>query len=232
MKKFFKESSDPAPDPAELPPPPYSQSEIPVQNNQPPLQPLPPHKTAESSTYPPQAHHTQSPSRVLHVCYDKWHLSPARILDSDKATLLYTTKLRSWKPHLRIYVASPTTADSTSVGSVSFHEFSSGIEANVHDVSMTLNSRGIFKCGHTYSSPAFGGACLTWKRQHHSFDLVCLDEREVPIARLCFSCWSWSKLGRLELMSPDVASGPAMEEMLVTGLAMMENFMVLRYGVA
>lgn len=228
MKKAFKDFSEPAQEAAVIPPPPYPQTQPPIYNNiQPPLQPAQPHGEATSSAYPPQPHHTQSPPRVLHVWFDKWHVNPIRVLDSDNATALYTVRLKATKPHLRVRAASSTTGITT-IGTVSFHNLSSRIDATVHDASMTLNSRGILKSGHTYSSPALGGACLTWKRQHHSLDLVCLDEREAPVARFCFSNWSWSKGGRLELLGPDVASGAAMEEMVVTGMAMMENFMVMR----
>jgi hypothetical protein len=80
-----------------------------------------------------------------------------------------------------------------------------------------------------YSSPAGGSASMRWKSQGHNLDLVCLDEREVPIARLHFSNWSMYKCGKLELIGPMANDGGSvMEEIIVTGLAMAEYALAIR----
>lgn len=215
-------SSDLASDAGTIPPPPYRQGENPPRDTS---GLFPPEKeNAVSSPYPPQPHHTQAAARVLHVWYDGWHISRVRVLDTDNATPLYTIRMKITKPHLVIESAS---AGST-IGTVSFHTLSNRIDATVHDSSTTLTCRGLFKNGHTYPSPALGGATLTWKTQGHSLDLVCLDEGGVAIARFCFSNWSLRKAGRVELMGPQAASGALMEEIIVTGTAMVEYSVALR----
>jgi hypothetical protein len=70
---------------------------------------------------------------------------------------------------------------------------------------------------------------MRWKSQSHNLDLVCLDEREVPIARLHFSNWSMYECGKLELIGPMANdSGAVMEEIIVTGLAMAEYVLAIR----
>jgi hypothetical protein len=57
--------------------------------------------------------------------------------------------------------------------------------------------------------------------QSHKLDLVCVDERDVAVARFCFANWSLRKCGMLEMFGREVES-EGVEELLVTGLAVVQ----------
>jgi hypothetical protein len=58
--------------------------------------------------------------------------------------------------------------------------------------------------------------------QSHKLDLVCVDERDVAVARFCFANWSLRKCGMLEMFGREVESEGVEEELLVTGLAVVQ----------
>lgn len=203
-----------APDLLDAPPPSYpeaqSQSPIPIDNQGPP--------SRENPAYPPLPHHTQAPSLTLHVRYESWRTNDVRILDADGATTLYTLKLQLRKPQMTIDAASAT----ATIGTVTFPFLTSRIETTVHDSPITLTSLGLLKKGHAWSSPALGNAAMTWKTKSRNLDLVCSDAQGVMVARFDFPNWGLRKVGKFEMFGSEVTRGAVLEEILVTGLAMVE----------
>jgi hypothetical protein len=179
-----------------------------------------------ASPYLLQPHHVQATTRTLHIYYDDWKVSSVRIMDTDKRVELFKVKLQLKKPHLSI--ASARTG--TTIGTATYHSFTSRIDITVHGSPISMTPCGTLgRKGHEYSSPARGSANMRWKYQNHNLDLVCLDEREVPIARFHFSNWSMYKCGKLELIGPTGnEDGAVMEEIIVTGLAIAEYVLTMR----
>ncbi|KAI9842411.1 MAG: hypothetical protein M1837_007156 [Sclerophora amabilis] len=198
-------------------PPPYSQNPHPAPHD---VQNARPGETTGASAYPPQPYHTQATTRTLHVYYEDWKVGNVRILDDDNVTELFLVKSRLRKPHVSI--VSCRTGDT--VGTAIYHSLTSRIDATVRGSPISMTPRGTFgRKGHAYSSPACGGANMRWAGHFRDLDLVCLDEREIAIARFHFSNWALRKYGKLELMGPTANDGGAvMEETVVTGLAMAE----------
>ncbi|KAL8652300.1 MAG: hypothetical protein Q9210_002758 [Variospora velana] len=153
-------------------------------------------------------------SRTLHVYYDCSNAANARIVDSDKTTTLWLFRVRTKKPHLTISSAVPAAAI---LATATYHDFSSRIDVIIRGAPITLSSRGAFKKGHTYQSPALGGATLTWKSQNFFTYLVYVDGKRAVLAQFHFKSWSLKKYGSLELLRPDLMSGYLMEEVVVTG---------------
>ena len=62
-----------------------------------------------------------------------------------------------------------------------------------------------------------------WKRDGiFSLDILCLDENEKILARFDYSTWAVSKVGKFEI-GPAVANrGRSVDEIIVSGLAMVE----------
>jgi hypothetical protein len=147
-------------------------------------------------------------------------------MDTDNMTELFKVKLQLKKPHLGI--ASARTG--ATMGTVTYHSLTSRIDTTLHGSPISMTPCGILgRKGHVYSSPARGNANMRWKLQSHNLDLVCLDEREVPITRFHFSNWSMYKCGKLELIGPTANDGGAvMEKIIVTGLAMAEYVLAMR----
>ncbi|KAI4142053.1 MAG: hypothetical protein LQ341_003327 [Variospora aurantia] len=202
------------------PPPPYTRTQA-----QPQAYPLFNEKPPIPSTLMFRPQQAPPSSRTLHVYCDRSNAANARIVDSDKTTTLWLFRVRMRKPHLTISSAVPTAAI---LATATYHDFSSRIDVVMRGVPITLSSRGAFKNGHTYQSPALAGATLTWKSQNFLTDLVCVDDKGVVLAQFHFKTWSLTKYGSLELLRSDLTSGYLMEEVVVTGMAMVEHEMALR----
>lgn len=70
---------------------------------------------------------------------------------------------------------------------------------------------------------------MTWKGGKSSFELLCLDGDEVAVARFLFSRWSVKKCGSLEILDTEAEGGGFMDVIVVTGLALVENVLALRF---
>lgn len=74
-----------------------------------------------------------------------------------------------------------------------------------------------------YSSPAHRGAKVIWTTPGHSLDLLCLDERDIVIARFSFNESSPHKGGKLVITGTTAMDKRVLEEeIVVTALAMAE----------
>ena len=172
------------------------------------------------SVYPPGPLHTQATTRTLHFYYETWRENSMSVTDSDKSTVLYVAKIRVRKPHMTFQ--RPTTNADLAI--VSFHILSSRIEITLHGQSVLLNSKGMFKNGYSFVSPTFRNETMTWKRDNCSTDIamVCVDGADVPVARIAACNWSVKKLGKMELFGPKAQSGDTLDEIVVTGLAVLQ----------
>ena len=146
-----------------------------------------------------------------------------QILDSDKTTPLYNIEIHTMsKPHVTVHSA---TNPARVIGTATFHHFSSRIDVVVHGHAITLESRGPFKSGCKYVSPAAQGASRVWKSEgvFSGSDMVCLDGREQIVARFEASTWAVKKAGKFDLGPSVRENGPAMDEVVVVGVAMLED---------
>lgn len=109
----------------------------------------------------------------------------------------------------------------TPIATVIFHTLHSRIDTIIHDSLITMTTHLSFKSVYTYASPALQGATLSWKSRNTTFDLECVDEKGVVVARFHFSRLSMKKAGRLELVDVRVCDdgNVLLEELMVTGLA-------------
>ena len=67
---------------------------------------------------------------------------------------------------------------------------------------------------------------LTWTVKSRNLDLECSDDSGIRVARLHLG-WSLRKTGKIEIFGAEVARGAVMEEIMVTGLALMEYYLGL-----
>jgi len=173
------------------------------------------HLAQSSSKYPPQPYHAQSPSRTLQVEYPSWKSSGVSVIDSGTGTtVLSTTGMRIRKPHMTF------TSPEGELGTATFHTFSPKIDFQVRGQSFTVNYKWAAKRELRHASPSFNGQ---WKSRSyfHAFDFECLDENSMPLARFSSKSWALKKVGAIELFGK-ASSGPVMDEILVTGLAIAE----------
>ena len=146
-----------------------------------------------------------------------------QIIDSDKVTLLYDIKANtgsffSSKPHMRI-TNGMTGAE---VGSVTFHNMTSDIDHVIHGQQVSFDRPGMFTTQHQFQSPTTR-QIISWKRDgmFSGGDLKCVNEAGELYALFEISLWAMSKDGKLEL-GPGI-QGPFMDEIIVSGIASMEQ---------
>jgi hypothetical protein len=173
-------------------------------------------KAYENATYPPLPYHTQAPSRTLRVQYQGWMRNEIRIRDENNTTTLYNVNIQLSKPHITIDSASKAT-----IGTVMLPSLSNTIKTTVHDSPITLTSIGLLKNGHRWSSPTLGKVDMIWKTQKN-LDLSCLDAQGLKVAQFSFPNWNLREVGKLELFGSEMAEAAVVEEILVTGLGMIE----------
>ncbi|KAG8528782.1 uncharacterized protein KY384_006470 [Bacidia gigantensis] len=194
-----------------------------MQASDPTSKPLPnqmqPSEAISPEVYPPQSHHQPVTSRVLHLHHDGSPFSKSKtVYDVDEKIPLYAIDLHRFeKPQIVIRSA----ATSKTIGEVTFTMLPRKVTIAMQGVSFELKSRGMFKSGYTYTSPAAQSKMLTWEKESlGSADLVCTDDKGLAVARLDVSMFSRSKRAKLELVG--ATDGPLMEELLVTAFAYSE----------
>ena len=151
-------------------------------------------------------------------------------------TVVYTARLHSYHhPHVEVTTpdrslnlkgrpldaAAPPTP--TPLATIDYHALKSSIQLTLPTgVPVTLTSRGWFKAGYYWSSPARDGETLTWRGCTNG---ILEDSKGRPLARVKRTEWAWEKMGRVEVM-PEVAAevgGELKMEILITALAMIEG---------
>lgn len=170
--------------------------------------------------YPPHPSHARISLRSFEVQFANWtstHISVIEVGTLD--TTLYTADLNIQKPHL-IFRRGST---ESTVATANLSYFTPDIEVCVNGHSTTLRVEKSQEMQTFYESPALNQACLSWRNRNISstFDFECLDENSDLLARFsAHSAWNKTRVGQLELFGARVADGAAMDEVVVTGLAL------------
>jgi hypothetical protein len=173
-------------------------------------------KSYDNPGCPSLPYHSQTPSLTLRVQYQSWMRNEVRIRDVNNTATLYNVNIQLSNPHITVHSTSKA-----AVGTVVLPFLSSTIKTTVHDSQITLTSKGLLKNGHKWSSPSLGKIDITWKTQKN-LDLVCLDAQGVKLALFSFPNWSLRESGTLELFGSEMVEALVVEEILVTGMAMIE----------
>lgn len=193
----------------------------------PPYTPDPIHTAATNSTSAPPSYDTPAnlppPPLLLHVYHSGVTHHNIQILGPDKTTILYTVEQHSLrKPHLTVYKADTGIV----VGTVTFRSISRTIQIVLHNNPIALTAKGIFTSAYGWTSLATTAAGtpmrFTWKSVHNlaGGDLICLDQQGYACSKYNASSFALTKAGKFEI-GPSV-TGILMDEVIVTGLAMLE----------
>ena len=177
-------------------------------------------------TIPAAMNDTTPPKRTLHVYFEGLLHRKMHILDSDKATELYTSEqnsggLFSEKPHIKVF--NPNSK--SQIGDVTYHAFSRQIDTTIHSKDIRLESSGFFTVAHSFKTSS--GSTVVWKKDgtFSRGDMLCVDEAIKDPAKGTLAKFDWnhlstSKNGTLELVP--VVQGILLDEVVVTFLAMYE----------
>ncbi|OJJ37044.1 hypothetical protein ASPWEDRAFT_38680 [Aspergillus wentii DTO 134E9] len=126
------------------------------------------------------------------------------------------------KPHL---IFKSAQNDST-IGTSTFHTFSINTDYEVHGKKGILEAQRRFKTHYTYDSYAFSDTdspvTMTWTSNCglKTWNFVCVDEQQMPVARFSANVWAVRKMGNIEFMGERAYSDAVRDEIVVTGLSL------------
>ncbi|OKL57907.1 hypothetical protein UA08_06420 [Talaromyces atroroseus] len=182
------------------------------------------------SPYPPQSYHMQAPLRTLKAEYTKWTLTGLRVYDATTSENLYEAKIKWMKSSMAFTKPGSTDPFAT----VKFHTFTPRWDIQFDGMaSFTVPLKGKLNYKGMHTSLALQNSRLTWKCKYHlsTMDLDCRDERSVMIARMQANVWKYKKICSIEFFDGESSvHGPIMDELVVTGLAMLEYVLMVNPG--
>ncbi|OAX79476.1 hypothetical protein ACJ72_06207 [Emergomyces africanus] len=170
--------------------------------------------------------------------------------DDPQSTPIYIVHYRATKPHLIFKFATDDTAFATG----SLHAISIDADCEIRSRHFALKALKRFKTEYTHLSYAFsnnnggasndnnGGAVpeparMTWTSTcgFKTWDFICFDENQMPVAKFSANVWGVKKIGYFTFMGSNIPSACAIghisdevrEEIVVTGLTLF-YCMVLR----
>lgn len=160
-----------------------------------------------------------------------WYNFKGRIYDDSKTgeEPLYIAdfaKLR--KPHA-VYKR----ADNAQViGTGTLHFFNIDADYEIHGRRDTLVAQKRFRTVYTHRSLAMSDTdqpvTMTWTSDSgfKTWDFVCVDENQMPVARFSANFWRMVKAGKIEFTGPKADSQALREELIVAGLTLVYHMMV------
>ncbi|KAL8718687.1 MAG: hypothetical protein Q9225_004206 [Loekoesia sp. 1 TL-2023] len=182
-------------------------------------------RTSAAAVYPIQPYHTPVPALTLQTKYTDWKGNRITIFPpSNPSEPLYNVHCKMMKPHMIF-----TKADSSTVGTVTFHVLHTRINTVINNNTIPLTSEGCFKWSYSFPSSAGGGGTdLTWRCCKSTQELLCTDGQEIQAARLKYHGFDYRKEGRLEVFKQEIfADKAALDEVVVTGVALAHAILFL-----
>jgi hypothetical protein len=170
----------------------------------------------------PSASNTPYAGRTLQYSYDSIWGRQARIIDPTNNTTLYEIDLRNRSPQIKFHRAG--SSDNDVAGTVKVHSLSRKMEAEINGQSFKISNKNWKACDLQWTSPAFGGQLMNWHRSTMwtLVPLVLTNEQQLPVAKWTPGGLSLKKAGKIELMDANIPPW-ALEEVLITGLAVMQD---------
>ncbi|KAM5344404.1 hypothetical protein ACJ41O_012941 [Fusarium nematophilum] len=173
---------------------------------------------------------------ILQVDY-QWRRFKALVTENDgtsnPSTPKYIIDYNTFKsPHL---VFHPADEPSRVVGSGTLHPVSIHADYDLQGRKGTLKALKRWVTSYThlsynYSNSSDGSpAAMTWTSSSNfkTWDFICLDEENNPVAKFSANAWAIKKMANIEFLGPKANDPAAREEILITGLTLY-SCMVLR----
>ncbi|KAF2803918.1 uncharacterized protein BDZ99DRAFT_467653 [Mytilinidion resinicola] len=168
---------------------------------------------------------TAGTHRTYHIDFS-WGKFKSLITDKGDptSTPLYIVNYKAFSPHLVFKSASSDTA----FGTGTIHPISINAECTVHDRPIKLKALKRFKTSYEHQSLAFSDTAelvpMTWTGSVglKTWEFVCLDEAQMPVAKCVINMWGIKRVGWIEFLGKRAAeSEKARDEIIVTGMTLM-----------
>ncbi|KAB8296759.1 hypothetical protein EYC80_002176 [Monilinia laxa] len=148
---------------------------------------------------------------------------------------LYIVSYKSFKPNL-VFKSS---LDDSTLGTGTLHPISIDSDCSVRGRPIKIKALKRFKTEYTHLSHTFSSSDtnidsppvqMTWTSSSgwKTWDFICLDQHQMPVAKFSANTMSLRNVGRIEFLDPRVMANEAFrEEIVVVGMTLMYT-MVLR----
>ncbi|KAA8568881.1 hypothetical protein EYC84_007860 [Monilinia fructicola] len=150
---------------------------------------------------------------------------------------LYIVSYKSFKPNLVFKSA----LDDSTLGTGTLHPISIDADCSVRGRPIKIKALKRFKTEYTHLSHTFSSSSsdphtdrppvqMTWTSSSgwKTWDFICLDEQQMPVAKFSANTMSLRNVGRVEFLGPTLMANEAFrEEIVVVGMTLMYT-MVLR----
>jgi hypothetical protein len=176
---------------------------------------------------PPQSH-------TLQVDFT-WKKFKALITSpSDPSKPLYIVDFKSFSPHLVFtYPSSPNHP----FGTGTLHAVSINADCTLHSSPIQLKALKRWQTSYEHLSLSFSPSTspnktpvpMTWTSTSglKTWDFICLDEHQIPVAKFSANIWALKKIGNIEFMGEKAGDERCREEILIVGMTLF-YCMVLR----
>ena len=178
--------------------------------------------TTEITPDPPVRQQTSAESQTLQIDF-LWSKGKARITrkgDPD-ATPIYMVECKRWYKSKIIFKSLP---DNSIIGTGIPHAISISPSCVVHDHPITLQALKSLKTSYTHLSPAFSvdgiePMPMTWTSTANfkTWDFVCLDVNQIPVARFSARWWAIKKFAYIEFLGEHELSEAVRDEIVIMG---------------
>ncbi|KAL8682711.1 MAG: hypothetical protein Q9224_006751, partial [Gallowayella concinna] len=144
---------------------------------------------------------------------------------SNPSDPIYIVHYQAWKcPHI---IVKSATSDAT-VGSGTLQAVSINAKFQVQGRKGTLKALKRWQTAYTHLSYALADnpdspTVVTWASSSgfKTWDFICLDEQQMPVAKFSANWWSLKKIGKIEFLGPKANSTALRDEIVVTGLTLL-----------
>ncbi|KAE8445935.1 hypothetical protein EG329_012714 [Mollisiaceae sp. DMI_Dod_QoI] len=142
--------------------------------------------------------------------------------NAGKAKPLYIVQYRVSKPCLVF----KTPANDSVIGTGTTHAISIDADCEIRGKPTKIKALKRFKTEYTYLSSAFSGTdapvTMTWTANYglKTWDFVCLDMKQVSVARFSVNVWGIKRIGDVEFLGSKATNEAAREEIVITGLTL------------
>ncbi|RDW57204.1 hypothetical protein BP5796_12654 [Coleophoma crateriformis] len=178
----------------------------------------------DMSSETPKSQPDPAPGSTLNVDFS-WRKLRARITESGKPSEpRYIVELKTIKSPNVIFTSA---IDNSTIGTGTLHPISINADYELHGRQGMLKALKHFKTSYTHLSAAYSDTDalvpMTWTSSCGltTWDFVCLDAQQNPVAKVTSNVWALKKISNIEFLGPKAVSTAARDEIVVTGLTLL-----------
>lgn len=181
-------------------------------------------ESSQESSPMPQSQSTETTKPPILNVEMQWRKWKAAVTDANNPSAgpLYYTEFKTLSNKM-IYKRA---TDNKTIGTGTLHTFKIDADYELHGRKDTLVAQKRFRTVYTHRSLAMSDTdkpvTLTWTSDSDfkTWDFVCVDEQQMPVARFMTRVWALKNYGRIEFMGPRAGSEALRDEIVVTGLTL------------